>query len=91
MKSINKKLVPLKYLIKFNTTPSINDLLYEIVNYLEIENRLDGEINLAEIINKTSTRINNNIEEDLKILIDNGYLEKLKYTKYRVIKHLWET
>lgn len=91
MKPINKKLVPLKYLIKFNTTSSINDLLYEIVNYLEIENRLDGEINLAEIINKTSTRINKNIEDDLKILIDNGYLEKLKYTKYRVIKHLWET
>lgn len=91
MKKINKKIVPLKYLIKFNIHPNIEDLLYEIVNFLDVENRLDGEINLAEIINKTSTRINNNIEEDLKILIDNGYLEKLKYTKYRVIKHLWET
>lgn len=91
MKKINKKIVPLKYLIKFNIHPSIEDLLYEIVNFLDVENRLNGEINLAEIINKTSTRINNNIEDDIKILIDNGYLEKLKYTKYRVIKHLWET
>lgn len=90
MKKINKKIVPLKYLIRFTIFPDINDLLYEIVNYLELENRMDGEFNIAEVVNKTHTRIGDNVEEDLQTLINKGFIEKLKYTKYRIVKHLWE-
>ena len=90
MKKINKKIVPLKYLIRFTIYPTIEDLLYEIVNYLEIENRMDGEFNVAEVINKTKTRIGKDVEEDLQTLISKGFIEKLKYTKYKIIKHLWE-
>ena len=50
---------------------------------------MDGEINNWEILNKTTYRVNNSIEEDIKELIDKGYLEQGKYTKYKVISHPW--
>ena len=91
MQKINKKKVKLKYLINFkqDETTEIEGLLYEIVSFLEENERLDGEINNWEILNKTTYRVNNSIEEDIKELIDKGYLEQGKYTKYKVISHPW--
>ena len=64
-------------------------LLYEIVAFLEENERMDGEINAWEIANKTSIRINSSIEEDIAQLINLGYLKHLKYTKYIVLHHPW--
>lgn len=91
MKCINRKKLPLKYLINFTVIDkSIIDLLFEIIDFLDKEKRYDGEINYWEICNKTFTRISNSIDDDIDILIKDGYLEKGKYTKYIVIKHPWE-
>lgn len=91
MQRINKKKVKIKYLIGFkkDEIPEIEGLLYEIVSFLEENERMDGEINNWEILNKTTYRVNNSIEEDIKELIDKGYLEQGKYTKYKVISHPW--
>ena len=91
MKPIDKNKLPLKYLINFTIiNPCIEDLLFEIVNFLDKDNRYDGEINYWEICNKTVTRISDNIDDDINILIERGFIEKGKYTKYNIIKHLWE-
>ena len=91
MQRINKKKVKIKYLIGFKKDEilEIEGLLYEIVSFLEENERMDGEINNWEILNKTTYRVNNSIEEDIKELIDKGYLEQGKYTKYKVISHPW--
>lgn len=91
MQRINKKKVKIKYLIGFkkDEIPEIEGLLYEIVSFLEENERMDGEINNWEILNKTTYRVNNSIEDDIKELIDKGYLEQGKYTKYKVISHPW--
>lgn len=91
MQRINRKKVKIKYLIGFkkDEIPEIEGLLYEIVSFLEENERMDGEINNWEILNKTTYRVNNSIEEDIKELIDKGYLEQGKYTKYKVISHPW--
>ena len=90
MEKINRKILPFKYHISFTiNNPKIEDLLYELVNFLEIENRLDGKFNYWEICNKTVTRINENIDKDREELINLGYIEKDKYTQYNIIKHPW--
>lgn len=91
MKQLHKDKLPLKYLINFTIIkPNIIDLLFEIVNFLDKEKRYDGEINYWEICNKTVTRISDNVDDDIQLLIDNGFLEKGKYTKYKVINHPWK-
>lgn len=91
MKQINKNKLPLKYLINFTIiNTNTMDLLFEIVNFLDKEQRYDGEINYWEICNKTVTRIGDTIDDDIQLLINNGYLEKSKYTKYKVITHPWD-
>lgn len=91
MQQLNKNKLPLKYLINFTVIkPNIIDLLFEIVNFLDKEKRYDGEINYWEICNKTITRISDNVDDDIQLLIDSGFLEKSKYTKYKVINHPWE-
>lgn len=88
MITINKNKLPLKYLIDFTIlNPTIEDLLYEIVTL--IIDKKENIINNWEINNKTKTRINETIEEDIQCLIDKGYIEKDKYTKYVVITHPW--
>ena len=90
MKPINKDIVKLKNLIGIIPDPTYNDLLYEIVNFLNNELRFDGEFKMREVSLKTRVRINNDINEDIEKLIEMGYVEKLKYSSYNVIKHLWE-
>lgn len=91
MKGINRKKLPFKYHINFTVmNPKIEDILFELVDFLEKENRMDGKFNYWEICNKTFTRINENIDLDIEELIKLGYIEKEKYTQYKVVKHLWE-
>lgn len=88
MIQIDKNKIPFKYLINFTIiNPTIEDLLYEIVSLVLDKN--ENSINNWEITNKTKTRINENIEDDIQLLINKGYLEKNKYTKYKIINHPW--
>jgi hypothetical protein len=89
MITIDKNKIPFKYLIRFTIiNPTIEDLLYEIVSLIIDKN--ENSINNWEISNKTKTRINEKIEDDIQLLIDKGYLEKDKYTKYMIINHPWK-
>jgi len=90
MKPINKESVSLKHLISIIPEPKPEDLLYEIVNFLDNERRLDGEFKMREVSLKTRVRISNDVTDDVDKLVELGYVEKLKYSSYTVIKHLWE-
>lgn len=85
--NINKQKVELKYLIGFTKeNPSIYDLLYELTYFLEAESK--DEFNEWELKNKTRSRVGS-LEENLQALIDEGYIEKGKYTKYKLLKNKW--
>ena len=85
--SINKKKVELKYLIGFTKeNPTIYDLLYELTSFLEAEQK--EEFNEWELKNKTKSRFGT-LEENVQALIDEGYIEKGKYTKYKLLKNKW--
>lgn len=89
MIELNKSKLPLKYLINFTIIePTIEDLLYEIITI--VLDKKENTINNWELNNKTKTRINEKIEDDIQLLIDKGYLEKDKYTKYKIIDHPWK-
>jgi len=90
MNPIDEKNVKIKNLLGLIDNPTYEDLLFEIVNFLNDEKRYDGEFKIRDVWFKTRIRINSEISEDLDELVKLGYLEKLKYSSYRVIKHLWE-
>lgn len=85
---INKSKVEFKYRIGFTReNPSKYDLLYEIASYLQLENK--DEFNEAELKTKTLSRYNGSLDDNLQILISEGFIEKGTYTKYKLLKHLW--
>jgi len=90
MKSIKKKNVKMKNLIGIIDNPTVEDLLFEIVQFLDNSKRYDGEFKMREISLFTRVRVSSDLSKDISKLIKNGYIEKLKYTSYKVIKHLWE-
>ena len=86
--TINKSIVPLKYRIGFTKyCPSKYDMLYELTEFLEAEQK--EEFNEWELKNKTKSRFGT-LEENLQTLIDEGYIEKGKYTKYKLLKNMWQ-
>jgi len=90
MKPINQNRVKIKNLIGIVDNPTHEDLLYEIVSFLDNERRYDSEFKTHEAFLKTRVRISSLLSDDLDKLLEMGYLEKQKYSFYRVIKHLWE-
>jgi hypothetical protein len=90
MQPIDEKNVKIKNLIGIVDNPTYEDLLFEIVNFMNDERRYDGEFKTRDVWFKTRVRINSEISDDLDELVKLGYLEKLKYSSYKVIKHLWE-
>ena len=85
---INKSIVPLKYRIRFTKhCPSKYDMLYELTEFLEAEHK--EEFNEWELKNKTKSRFGT-LEENIQILIDEGFVEKTKYTKYKLLKNKWQ-
>ena len=85
---INKSIVPLKYRISFTKyCPSKYDMLYELTEFLEAEHK--EEFNEWELKNKTKSRFGT-LEENIQILIDEGFVEKTKYTKYKLLKNKWQ-
>jgi hypothetical protein len=90
MYPIDQNKVKIKNLIGILENPTLYDLLYEIVSFLDAEGRHDSEFKTHEAFLKTRVRFSSLLSEDLDKLVEMGYLEKLKHANYRVIKHLWE-
>lgn len=90
MKPIKKKNVKMKNLIGIIDDPKLEDLLFEIVQFLDNTKRYDGEFLKREVSLFTRVRIKKDVIDDLEELIKLGYIEKGKYTSYTILKHLWE-
>ena len=90
MKPIDESQVKIRNLIGIIEDPTYEDLLYEIICFLDNEKEYEGEFKVRDVWFKTRVRITDEISDDLDELVKLGYLEKLKYSSYRVIKHLWE-
>lgn len=90
MQPINKKNVKMKNLIGIIDNPTFEDLLFEIVQFLDNTKRYDGEFKVREVSLFTRVRINSELNDDINELVNLGYVEKLKYTSFKVLKHLWE-
>jgi len=91
MKPIDIKKVKIKNLLGLIDVPTYEDILFQIVNFMNDENRLDGEFKSKDAYYKTNLRINSEMTDDLDELVKLGYLEKNKNSSYRIIKHLWES
>lgn len=89
MKGIRKEKIKIKNLIGIVDNPSHEDLLFEIVSFLEKENRLDDEFNKEEVSLKSRCRIEEDLDGDLKVLQDAGWIEHKGWTKYQLVKHPW--
>ena len=90
MKPINEKNVKIKNLIGIIDDPIYEDLLFEIVSFLNDEKNYEGEFKTRDVALKTRVRITSDLNDDIDKLVSLGYVEKLKYTSYKVIKHNWE-
>jgi len=90
MKPINQKAVKIKNLIGIVDNPTYEDLLFEIVSFLENERNMEGEFKIRDVFLKTRSRITDDLYADVDKLIEMGYIEKLKYSSYKLTKHLWE-
>ena len=90
MLPIDIKKAKIKNLIGIIDNPTHEDLLFEIAHFLSNENRLDGEFKVREVSLKTKVRIAAELNDDIDKLSELGYVEKLKYSNYKLIKHLWE-
>ena len=74
MKPINKKIVKIKNLIGIIDEPTVEDLLFEIVQYLDNLKRFDGEFFKREVSLFTRVRIHSNVEDDIQELEKLGYI-----------------
>jgi len=90
MKPIKRKNVKMKNLIGIIDEPTYEDLLFEIVDFLDKSGRFDGEFKVKEASLLTRVRIGSELSDDIDELVKLGYVEKLKYTSYKILKHLWE-
>lgn len=89
MEYLNINKVKLKNALSIIENPIIEDLLYEIVLFLSVEQRSDGIFTIREVTLKTRVRIYDEFQDHIKELIDKGYIEKVKSTMYKVLNHPW--
>jgi len=87
MKKIDKDDIKIKNLLGIIEQPTYEDLLFEIISFLENEGK--DEFKKWDVSVKTRCRISSSIEEDLQYLVDKGYLEHQKYTIYKLVNHPW--
>jgi len=90
MRGIQKKKIKIKNLIGIVDNPTHEDLLFEIVSFLEKEDRLEDFFIKHEINLKTRCRIEEDLDKDIKKLLEAGWIEHHGWTKYKLIKHPWE-
>ena len=89
MKGINTGKIKVKNLIGIVDNPVYEDLLFEIVSFLEKESRLEDEFIKQEVSLKTRCRIEEDLDRDLKKLQELGYIEHRGWTKWKLLKHPW--
>lgn len=83
---MDKKKIPLKYLIGFTEGRETKlDLLYEIAAFLDKENKT--EFTETEVKTKTKSRFGT-LEENMEALIQDGYIERVK-TRYKLMSTPW--
>jgi len=90
MKPVDYGKVKIKNLINIIDNPTLEDLLFEIVYFLDSEGRYDDEFKTHEAFLKTKVRLSSLLSDDLDKLTEMGYLKKTKYSNYCVVKHPWE-
>ena len=90
MKGINKNKIKIKNFLGMVEQPTLEDLLFEIVFFLEKESRLEDEFIKQEVNLKTRCRISEDLEKDLLDLRDKGYIEHKGWTKFKLLKHPWQ-
>jgi len=88
MEKIDKRKIKIKNLLGIIDEPTYEDLLFEIITFLEDENTT--EFKKWDVSVKTRCRIGNSLEEDLQVLVDKGYVVHNKYTKYSLKSHPWQ-
>jgi len=89
MKQLNIKKAKIKNLIGLIDTPELEDLLFEIVYFLDSEQRYDGIFSAREVSLKTRVRVSEDLLADLDTLAEKKYIKKLKNLQFEVLKHLW--
>jgi len=89
MKQLNIKKAKIKNLIGLIDTPELEDLLFEIVYFLDSEQRYDGIFSAREVSLKTRVRVSDDLLADLDKLEEKKYIKKLKNLQFEVLKHLW--
>ena len=90
MKPINYNIVKIKNLIGIIENPVIEDLLFEIVSFLDNEKNYEGEFKTRDVYFKTRVRLSSEFRDDIDELVKLGYIEKIRHANYKVIRHLWE-
>ena len=90
MKGINKRKIKIKNLLGMVNEPTLEDLLFEIVSFLEKETRLDDDFTKHEVNLKSRCRISEDLDKDLKSLQEQGWIEHKGWTKYHLLKHPWQ-
>ena len=90
MKRIDYNIVKIKNLIGIIENPTHEDLLFEIVNFLDNERNYLGEFKTRDVFLKTTVRVNTEVRDDINELVKLGYIEEVKHANYIVLKHLWE-
>ena len=90
MKPIDYNIAKIKNLIGIIENPTYEDLLFEIVSFLDNERNYSGEFKSHDVYAKTRVRINSEFRDDIAELVKMGYVEVIKHANFRVIKHLWE-
>jgi hypothetical protein len=90
MKFLDKNKVKIKNLIGIIENPTYEDLLFEIVLFLNDDANKEGNFKIKDVYFRTKTRLSSDIREDVAGLVERGYVERIKYSEYKVIKHLWE-
>ena len=89
MKGIQQKKIKIKNLIGIIDHPTYEDQLFEIVSFLEKEDRLEDFFIKHEVNMKTRCRIEEDLDKDLKKLVELGFIEHHGWTKYKLLKHPW--
>lgn len=87
MNKVDKSQIKIKNLLGIIDNPTYEDLLFEIVSFLEDEGKEDFK--KWDVAMKTRCRIGSSVEEDLQVLVDMGYVSHNKYTMYTLVKHPW--
>jgi len=88
MSKIDKSKVKVKNLLGIVETPTYEDLLFEIVMFLDDEGKT--EFKKWDVAMKTRCRIGSSVEEDLNALVNLGYISHNKYTMYSLVSHPWQ-